>query len=188
MAKKRITKVYTKTGDEGVTSLVGGMRVSKASARVEAYGDVDELNAVLGLTRSALRNKGLDKTLETIQKDLFIVGADLASPQGLEVPRISQERIAALEHSIDELLLELEPLKEFILPGGRPGGAYLHFARTVARRAERKVAGLMEEEGPESGRNVLVYLNRLSDLLFVMARIENKENEFGETYAEFGRK
>lgn len=188
MAKKRITKVYTKTGDEGLTSLVGGMRVSKASSRVDAYGDVDELNAVLGLARSAVRNKGLGGILETVQKDLFIVGADLASPQGLDVPRINQERIEALEHAIDELLLELEPLKEFILPGGRPGGAYLHFARTVARRAERKVARLMEEEGPESGRTVLVYLNRLSDLLFVMARIENKENEFGETYAEFGRK
>ncbi|HVY56188.1 MAG TPA: cob(I)yrinic acid a,c-diamide adenosyltransferase [Thermodesulfobacteriota bacterium] len=188
MAKKRITKVYTKTGDEGLTSLIGGMRVSKASLRVDAYGDVDELNAVLGLARSVIRNKAVDELLETIQKDLFIVGADLASPPGLDVPRIKDDRIEALEHSIDTLLSSLEPLKEFILPGGKPGGAYLHLARTVARRAERKVARLIEEEGPESGRNVLVYLNRLSDLLFVMARIENKENRFGETYAEFGKK
>ena len=188
MAKKRITKVYTKSGDDGLTSLIGGIRVSKACLRVDAYGDVDELNAVLGLTRCSIRNRTLDELLETIQKDLFIVGADLASPSGIDVPRINNDRIEALEHSIDSLLQSLEPLKEFILPGGQPGGAYLHFARTVARRAERKVARLIEEEGPESGRNVLVYLNRLSDLLFVMARIENKENQFGETYAEFGKK
>jgi cob(I)alamin adenosyltransferase len=188
VAKKRITKVYTKTGDEGLTSLIGGMRVSKASTRVDAYGDVDELNAVLGLARTAVRNKVLDEILESVQKDLFIVGADLASPQGLDVPRIKEERIVALERAIDTLLLNLEPLKEFILPGGKPGGSYLHLARTVARRAERKVVKLMEEEGSESGRNVLVYLNRLSDLLFVMARIENKDDEFGETFAEFGRK
>ena len=122
MAKKRITKVYTKTGDEGLTSLVGGMRVKKSSTRVDAYGDVDELNAVLGVARTAISNKKLDQLLETVQKDLFIVGADLASPPGLDVPRIDEKRIAELERAIDSLLTELEPLKEFILPGGRPGG------------------------------------------------------------------
>jgi cob(I)alamin adenosyltransferase len=188
VAKKRITKVYTKTGDEGLTSLVGGMRVSKASARVDAYGDVDELNAALGLARTAVRGKRFGDMLESLQKDLFIVGADLASPPGLDVPRINDDRIRAIESAIDELLLGLEPLKEFILPGGKPGGAHLHFARTVARRAERKVVKLMEEEGAEAGKNVLIYLNRLSDLLFVMARVENRENEFSETYAEFRRK
>ncbi len=185
MAKKRITKVYTKTGDEGLTSLVGGMRVSKASPRVDAYGDVDELNAVLGLARAAVLNEKLAGILESVQKDLFIVGAELASPPGLEVPRIGEDRIKALESAIDGLLLELEPLREFILPGGKPGGAYLHFARTVARRAERKIVKLMEDD--EVGKNVLIYINRLSDLLFVMARIENRDGEFSETYAEFRR-
>ena len=188
MAKKRITKVYTKTGDEGLTSLVGGTRVSKASLRVDAYGDVDELNAALGLARAAVVHKRLGDILETVQRDLFIVGADLASPPGLDAPRIDEGGIKALESAIDELLLDLEPLKEFILPGGNPGGAHLHFARTVARRAERKVVKLIEEEGADAGKNVLVYLNRLSDLLFVMARIENKDSDFSETYAEFRRK
>ena len=186
MAKKRITKVYTKTGDEGLTSLVGGMRVSKASSRVDAYGDVDELNAALGLARRLVRNSRVNNILEAVQKDLFIVGAELASPPGLEVPRVQEDRIKALESAIDEFLLDLEPLKEFILPGGNAGGANLHFARTVARRAERKIVKLMEEE--EVRKEVLVYMNRLSDLLFVMARIENRESEFSETFAEFRKK
>lgn len=185
MAKKRITKVYTKTGDEGLTSLVGGMRVSKASSRVDAYGDVDELNAALGLARRLVRNSRVNNILEAVQKDLFIVGAELASPPGLDVPRVHEDRIKALESAIDEFLLDLEPLKEFILPGGNAGGANLHFARTVARRAERKIVKLMEEE--EVRKEVLVYMNRLSDLLFVMARIENRESEFCETFAEFRR-
>lgn len=185
MAKKRITKVYTKTGDEGLTSLVGGMRVSKASARVDAYGDVDELNAALGLARRLVRNSRVNNILEAVQKDLFIVGAELASPPGLDVPRVQEDRIKTLESAIDEFLLDLEPLKEFILPGGNAGGANLHFARTVARRAERKIVKLMEEE--EVRKEVLVYMNRLSDLLFVMARIENRESEFSETFAEFRR-
>lgn len=186
MPKKRITKVYTKTGDEGLTSLVGGARVSKASVKVDAYGDVDELNAVLGIARSYNDDKGIDDVLKAVQNDLFIIGAELASPSDLEVPRISEDRILRLESTIDKYLLELEPLKEFILPGGSGGGAYLHFARTVARRAERKVVKLMEEE--EVPRNVLVYLNRLSDLLFVIARIENKRNTADETFVEFGKK
>ena len=135
MAKKRITKVYTKTGDEGLTSLVGGARVSKASLRVEAYGDVDEHNAVLGIARA----QALDK--------------------------------------------ELEPLNEFILPSGSAGGSYMHLSRTVSRRAERKIVKLMEDE--EVGGNTLIYMNRLSDLLFVMARIENKRSGFTETFVEF---
>jgi cob(I)alamin adenosyltransferase len=186
VAKKRITKVYTKSGDEGLTSLIGGMRVSKASPKVEAYGDVDELNAVLGLARVLVRNDRVKTILEEIQKDLFIVGAELASPPGFEVPRVEEDRIGALESAIDEFLLDLEPLKEFILPGGNAGGAHLHFSRTVARRAERKIVKLMEEE--DVRKEVLIYLNRLSDLLFVMARIENLETEFSETFAEFRRK
>lgn len=186
MSKKRITKVYTKTGDEGLTSLIGGDRVSKASGKVDAYGDVDELNAVVGIARSFTEDPGIDDVLKAVQNDLFIIGAELASPPDLEVPRISEDRILNLESTIDKYLLELEPLKEFILPGGSGGGAYLHFARTVARRAERKVVKLTEDE--EVQRNVLVYLNRLSDLLFVMARIENKRNTADETFVEFGKK
>jgi len=183
MAKKRITKVYTKTGDKGLTSLVGGERVSKASLRVDSYGDVDELNAVLGIIRS----QGVDEEINTliikIQNDLFVMGADLASPMDIEVPRVGAESIKNLERAIDQFLEELEPLKEFILPSGNAGGSYLHFARTVSRRAERKVVKLMDDE--EIGENVLIYLNRLSDLLFVMARVENQRGNFIETFVDF---
>ncbi len=183
MAKKRITKVYTKTGDKGLTSLIGGMRISKASPRVEAYGDVDELNAVLGIAQTETLDGEVKRVINEIQNDLFIIGADLASPPGIQVPRIKKERIEELEKIIDDFLEELDPLKEFILPSGRGGGPYLHLARTVSRRAERRVVKLMEEE--QVNEDVLVYLNRLSDLLFVMARIENKRGNFEETYVRF---
>jgi len=183
MAKKRITKVYTKTGDKGLTSLVGGTRVSKASLRVDSYGDVDELNAVLGIIRSHGVDEEINSLLIVIQNDLFIMGADLASPSDIEVPRVSEDSVQSLEAAIDRFLEGLEPLKEFILPSGNEGGSYLHFARTVSRRAERKVVKLMEEE--EIGENVLKYLNRLSDLLFVMARVENQRGNFKETFVDF---
>jgi len=185
MAKKRITKVYTKTGDKRLTSLVGGKRVSKASARVEAYGDVDELNSVLGIVRAEAKDNEIKEIINEIQNDLFIIGADLASPPEIEVPRIKKERIKELEKTIDKFLKELEPLKEFILPSGSSGGPYLHLARTVSRRAERRIVKLMEEEG--LNENVLAYMNRLSDLLFVMARIENKRGNFEETYVRFDK-
>ncbi len=183
MAKTRITKVYTKTGDKGLTSLVGGERVSKASLRVDSYGDVDELNAVLGIIRSQGVDDEISSLIVKIQNDLFIMGADLASPMDIEVPRVSAESVENLETVIDKFLDELEPLKEFILPSGNAGCSYLHFARTVSRRAERKVVKLMEQE--EIGENVLIYLNRLSDLLFVLARIENKRGNFKETFVDF---
>jgi len=183
MAKTRITKVYTKTGDQGLTSLVGGARVSKASSRVDTYGEVDELNAALGITRSQGVDDEISSILIVIQNDLFIMGADLASPPDIEVPRVSKESVENLEVAIDRFLEELEPLKEFILPSGNTGGSYLHFARTVSRRVERKVVKLMEEE--EIGQNVLIYLNRLSDLLFVMARIENQRGGFKENFVDF---
>lgn len=183
MAKKRITKVYTRTGDEGQTSLIGGVRVSKSSPRVEAYGDVDELNAALGIARGYVQDEELSQVLIEIQNDLFIIGADLASPPDMEVPRISSERIAELESLIDSLLEDLEPLKEFILPSGSSGGAHLHFCRTVSRRAERRVVSLVEKE--DINTNSLIYLNRLSDLFFVMARVENKRSGFTETFVEF---
>jgi len=183
MAKKRITKVYTRTGDKGQTSLVGGDRVSKSSPRVCSYGDVDELNSVLGIAIKETNDKELKDIMTVIQNDLFIIGAELASPPDLNVPRISQERVNELESIIDKLLVQLEPLKEFILPGGSGGSPYLHLARTVCRRAERTVVMLMDEE--EIAGNVLTYINRLSDLLFVMGRIENNRLNFEESYVKF---
>jgi cob(I)alamin adenosyltransferase len=185
MVKRRITKVYTRTGDKGQTSLVGGKRVSKASARVEAYGDVDELNSALGIVRSEAQDDEIREIITEIQNDLFIIGADLASPPEIKVPRMGKERIRELEKIIDKFLGELEPLKEFILPSGQGGGPYLHLARAVSRRAERRIVKLVEEA--EMNENVLAYVNRLSDLLFVMARIENKRGDFEETYVRFNK-
>src|SRR5215831_14744513 len=167
----RITKVYTRGGDSGETSLVGGARVSKANLRVDSYGDVDELNSVIGLARARLNDTEIDKTLSVIQNDLFTVAADLASPAAVEVPRVGESYISNLESMSDHYNAELGPLKEFILPGGSDGGATLHLARTVARRAERRAVGLAERE--ELNPQVIVYLNRLSDLLFILARVVN---------------
>ncbi|MGB7293798.1 MAG: cob(I)yrinic acid a,c-diamide adenosyltransferase [Thermodesulfobacteriota bacterium] len=184
MAKKRITKVYTRTGDTGLTSLIGGKRVSKDSSRVDAYGEIDELNAVLGIARSEAKDKEIKRIISTIQNDLFIIGADLASPMDIVAPRIKANNIKQLERIIDEYLKELDPLKEFILPTGTGGGQYLHLARTVSRRAERSIVKLKREE--TINEDVLKYINRLSDLLFVMARIENKRAGFEESFANFG--
>ncbi|HSB09735.1 MAG TPA: cob(I)yrinic acid a,c-diamide adenosyltransferase [Blastocatellia bacterium] len=182
----RITKVYTKTGDTGQTSLVGGARVSKDSPRVEAYGDVDELNTVIGTVRVSALDHEIDEVLGLIQNDLFTLGADLASPSGIEVPRIEESFVARLEQFADRFLGELEPLKEFILPGGSDAGAKLHFARTVARRAERRVVSLSEAEkiNPET----IVYLNRLSDLLFILARVVNHRLGVGEKLTDFSKR
>lgn len=182
----RISKVYTKTGDGGETSLVGGQRVSKASLRVEAYGDVDELNSYIGMARAFLKDLEMDEALGLIQNDLFTLGADLASPADIEVPRISNEFIATLEELSDRYLGELEPLKEFILPGGCEAGAALHLARTVARRSERRVVALagVEEINPQT----VVYLNRLSDLLFILARLVNKRAGVPEKMTDFSKR
>jgi cob(I)alamin adenosyltransferase len=182
----RITRVYTKSGDAGETSLVDGSRVSKADPRVVAYGDVDELNSWLGLARVGLADQQLDEALAKIQNELFIVGADLASPVSIEVPRIRDEQILELEKLIDSLLEELEPLQEFILPGGAKFGAMLHLARTVARRAERSVVALGATS--EINEGTLRYLNRLSDLLFVMARVANKREGVKERAAVFSKR
>lgn len=179
----RITRVYTKTGDRGETSLVDGSRVGKDSLRVAAFGDVDELNSVLGLTRAWNEEPEIDAILELLQNDLFTVGADLATPMGMAVPRVDDERVKKLEGLIDQLLEELEPLKEFILPSGTQVGAGLHLARSVARRAERLVVSLGRNE--ETNPAALIYLNRLSDLLFVMARVANKRAGVTETAADF---
>jgi cob(I)alamin adenosyltransferase len=179
----RITRVYTRSGDTGETSLVDGSRVSKADLRVTSYGEVDELNSVLGLARVDLADTQMDQVLSRIQNELFIVGADLASPAGTPVPRVEETLVSALEQIIDEFMDDLEPLREFILPGGDRLGATLHLARTVARRAERTVTALAAQV--EINPEALRYLNRLSDLLFVMARVANKRSGANEQLANF---
>ena len=182
----RISKVVTKTGDKGHTALIGGQRVSKGSLRVSAYGEVDELNSVLGLAVAHLTDKACIEMLQDIQHRLFTVGADLASPEGIEVPRVTKEHIDEIEETLDGLMDELPPLEEFILPGGGPGGATLHLARTVARRAERTVVLLNEQI--EINELTVVYLNRLSDFLFVLARVANKRESHPETLADFSKR
>src|SRR5581483_6884294 len=159
-------KIYTKTGDGGDTGLFGGGRVAKNHPRVEAYGDVDELNAVLGVVRAAEPMPRVDEVIVPIQRDLFAIGALLATPdrekmrQHLEKARIDDTRIAELEHAIDDGDSELEPLRAFIVPGGSPKAAALHVARTVCRRAERRVVELGNDV--ELPKLVVIYLNRLS--------------------------
>ena len=174
-----MARIYTRTGDKGETGLVGGARVPKDSLRVDAYGSVDELNSVLGIARAFLHDRELDDLLAELQKDLFVVGADLASTgdgQQRNVPRITAEKIAAMERTIDKFEAELSPLKAFILPGGGVAGSLLHNARTVARRAERRVVTLSKVEA--INEQMVPYMNRLSDLLFVMARVANhRENK-----------
>ena len=182
----RISKVITRTGDSGQTALVGGARVSKASMRVDAYGDVDELNSLLGLTRARLTDAQINDALGVIQNDLFTLGADLASPADIEVPRINDSFVATLEDFSEVFLGELEPLKEFILPGGSEAGALLHIARTVARRAERRVVALAEQETVNAA--ALVYMNRLSDLLFIMARAVNRRAGASENMTDFSKR
>jgi cob(I)alamin adenosyltransferase len=177
-------KIYTKTGDTGTTGLFGGGRVGKDHPRVEAYGDVDELNATLGLARALEPMPRIDEVLVPIQRDLFAIGALLATPdhekmrQHLEKARVDDLRIAELERAIDDADRELEPLRAFIVPGGAPKAAALHVARTVCRRAERRVVHLQGEIAlPQV---VIVYLNRLSDLLFTLARLANRRADTGE--------
>ncbi|MEZ5063154.1 MAG: cob(I)yrinic acid a,c-diamide adenosyltransferase [bacterium] len=170
-------KIYTKAGDGGETSLIGGARVSKAEPRVAAYGDVDELNAVLGLAHSHVHSWAqLRERLEAIQRVLFGIGAELATGvEGRELRgRATEEDVVALEHSIDGMEAELPELTSFILPGGGPAGASLHVARTVCRRAERAVVALGARDV------VLRYLNRLSDWLFVAARYVNTRERHPE--------
>ena len=178
------TRIYTKTGDRGDTGLFGGGRVGKDHPRVEAYGDVDELNATIGLARSIELMPRIDEVLVLVQRDLFSLGALLATPdrekmqQQLEKARIDDGRIAQLERAIDDGDRELEPLRAFILPGGTPKSAALHVARTVCRRAERRVVHLQHEV--EIPGVVVIYLNRLSDLLFTLARVANARAGAGE--------
>ncbi len=172
-------KIYTKTGDDGETGLFGGGRTPKDSLRVAAYGEVDELNAALGLARALDPPDFADPLLQSIQRDLFSVGAQLATPDPDKLHKalsrsgaaIGESDVAALEAAIDDDESRLEPLKNFILPGGTPKAAALHLARTVCRRAERAVVALARDE--QISPAILRYLNRLSDLLFVLARAAN---------------
>lgn len=170
-------KIYTRTGDQGETGLFGGKRVAKDDVRVEAYGSVDEANAAIGLALAHCRVESVRRVLTELQSDLFTLGAELASVPGTEaklgIALLTETDVARLEQAIDAAEASLPPLKNFILPGGPPDVAALHLARTVARRAERRVLTLSQREPLRS--SVLVYLNRLADLLFVLARQEQHE-------------
>jgi len=170
-------KIYTRTGDGGETGLFGGGRVPKSHLRVEAYGAVDELNAILGVCAEATPDEEIRDVLRRIQNDLFRLGASLAT-RGAEdgsarpeLPPLPTERVAEMEEWIDRATEEAPKLRNFILPGGTRGAAFLHLGRTICRRAERAVVRLNQEEDSDPG--VLTYLNRLSDLLFALARLEN---------------
>jgi cob(I)alamin adenosyltransferase len=175
-------KIYTRTGDTGETSLFDGTRVTKADSRVDAYGEVDELNAWLGLARASGVGADLDAPLVRLQQDLFALGAQLADPADKIADRVTKASlgdadIARLEAFIDRLETELPPLRRFILAGGTPAGAALHVARTVCRRAERRIVAL----APPPDAVLVRYVNRLSDLLFVLARVVNHRAGVAET-------
>jgi cob(I)alamin adenosyltransferase len=169
-------KIYTKTGDEGITGLLGNRRVPKDDTRIEAYGTIDEVNAVLGLARGLKLDSGADTVVAELQADLFVVGSALADPdpKGKFHNAIHTGHVERLEGIIDGLESELTPLTNFILPGGSPSAAQLHLARTVCRRAERLVVRLARQPGSVVPPILIVYLNRLSDLLFVLARAVNQ--------------
>lgn len=182
-------KIYTKTGDKGETSLYGGTRVSKAHARVESYGTVDELNAFIGVAKSNIADEAVIAQLKKIQFDLFTVGSEAATPLDKLILAngksrlsllISEKEISELENWMDEMETQLEPLKYFILPGGGKSATALHVARTVCRRAERNLVFLNETE--EVRPELIKYLNRLSDYLFVLARYVSKLNNEPEEY------
>jgi cob(I)alamin adenosyltransferase len=169
-------KIYTKTGDTGETGLYGGKRISKSSKRIDAYGTVDELNSFIGLAITEVRSENVKNVLYKLQNQLFVLGSDLASPDMQENKknnlRLPSEYIGETEKSIDFFEEKLEELKNFILPGGSKAASLLHICRTVSRRAERLVVSLLSEE--QIDKNIVIYLNRLSDLFFVLSRFENK--------------
>jgi cob(I)alamin adenosyltransferase len=168
-------KIYTKTGDDGSTGLLGPGRVAKNSARIDAYGTVDELNAAIGVARASGLDGRADAILAAVQEDLFAVGAALADPDpsGRFHNAVSADRAGRLEQEIDAMEARLQPLTAFILPGGTPAAAHVHLARTVCRRAERLVISLATTAGEHVPHDLIVYLNRLSDHLFVLARAMN---------------
>jgi cob(I)alamin adenosyltransferase len=173
----RLSKIYTRTGDKGTTGMADGSRVEKDSLRVSAIGDVDELNSVLGLVVCKCQQGDIKEILITIQHDLFNLGSQITMP---ECELITQERIKWLEQTLDQLNEDLPPLKEFILPGGGEAAAHCHLARTVCRRTERGIVSLSKEF--EFNSNVGAYINRLSDLLFVVCRVLSRQSGEGEVY------
>jgi cob(I)alamin adenosyltransferase len=168
-------KIYTRTGDSGETSLFGGSRVAKDDPRIEAYGTIDELNSAIGVVRASWPSSPIDKQLNAIQSDLFDIGAHLAAPGNDRFAGVEPRRIDELERAIDAMESELQPLTNFIIPGGSLPAAELHIARTVCRRAERRVVAL--EDNPAT----VAYLNRLSDYLFVAARYANRGHGVPDT-------
>lgn len=187
-----LNKIYTRTGDDGTTALGTGTRVPKHSQRIAAYGSVDEANAAIGVARQHLAapagaHAGLDAMLARIQNDLFDLGADLCAPEEMgsgpsQAPkrgrlRVSDAQVERLEEEIDRMNAQLSPLRSFVLPGGSPAAAALHVARTVCRRAEREIVALADHPGEHVSAQVLKYINRLSDLLFVASRTVNDLGE-----------
>lgn len=179
----RLSKIYTRTGDDGSTGLGDGSRTTKDSLRVEAFGTVDELNSAIGLVRSYNRVPEVDQCLEQVQHQLFNIGGELCTP-GMEL--LESERVDALEVQLDQFNDSLPPLKEFILPGGGAAAAHAHLARTICRRAERRVLSLSRESA--INEPVMRYLNRLSDLLFVLARVLSRSDEQPEVQWDHDRK
>ncbi|HEX2448384.1 MAG TPA: cob(I)yrinic acid a,c-diamide adenosyltransferase [Methyloceanibacter sp.] len=178
-----LSKIYTRTGDDGTTALGSGRRVAKYDLRVEAYGTLDETNAAIGLARLHTRSglPSLDAMLARIQNDLFDLGADLCFPDETKDARgrlqVTDVQVTRLENEIDILNRELEPLRSFVLPGGSPASSHLHLARTISRRAERLMVALAGRKGETVGDAALRYINRLSDFLFVAARFANDKGK-----------
>ena len=175
MSLQKLLKIYTKTGDDGTTGVQGNSRISKSNPRIIAYGTIDEINASLGLVLSGEIDTDIRKVLTKIQNELFVAGADLSNPNLLQKEnRITSVMVTAIEQSIDEFESELPPLSNFILPGGEMAASRLQFVRTIARRSETCLVLLNEQE--KINENCMKYINRLSDLLFVLGRVINKRN------------
>jgi len=177
-------KIYTKTGDKGETGLFGGERVSKNNLRLNAYGSIDELNSFLGLALIEVTSVEIKNVLNDLQNKLFVLGSDLATPETeknvkLNITRLPDSYILDTEKTIDDFEAKLDELKNFILPGGSIGSALLHICRTISRRAEREVVALKNTE--HIGENIVIFLNRLSDLFFVLSRFENKYSNIPDT-------
>ncbi len=177
-------RIYTKTGDKGDTALFGGQRVPKNSLRLNAYGTIDELNSFVGLAIVEVKSDEIKNILIDLQNKLFVLGSDLATPETeknkkLKITRLPESYISDAENIIDKYEVQLEKLKHFILPGGSKGSAILHVCRTISRRAEREVVALKNTE--YIGENIIIFLNRLSDLFFVLSRFENKYSNIPDT-------
>jgi cob(I)alamin adenosyltransferase len=177
-------KIYTKTGDKGETGLFGGERVSKNNLRLNAYGSIDELNSFLGLAIIEVTSEEIKNVLIDLQNKLFVLGADLATPETeknskLKITRLPDLYISGIEQTIDKFEERLDELKNFVLPGGSRGSALLHICRTISRRAEREIVALKNAE--YIGDNIVIFLNRLSDLFFVLSRFENKYSNIPDT-------